>query len=240
MKRLTLLFLFFWAVSITAQTNPNEHISSFNMTSFTYKHDKHWLLYVELQERGIEDYSKIDYYEMKGGIGYNINKHHQPFIGIGKYGTYKNNKFYQNELRIWLQYIYSHNISIAKIDHRLRAEKRFFDFPQTNTEDDTERYRYRFTTTVPINSKKIAPKTLYANAFDEMFVGPDFPTFKRNRVFGGLGYVFSDYVNANLGYLWQREFGATSNRNLHFLYFGLNFTFDRLKYNETHKIPVAD
>lgn len=199
------------------------------------------MAYIELQERGVEDYSKIDYYEIKGGIGYNINKHHQPFIGIGKYGTYKNSSFYQNEFRLWLQYIYSHNISRAKIDHRIRAEKRFFEFPKTDTKDNTERYRYRITAIVPLNSKKLQPKTIFVNAFDEMFVGPELPTFKRNRVFGGFGYVFSDFVSGNMGYLWQREFGTTQNRNLHLLYFGLNFTFDRLKFNEEHRvIPVAD
>lgn len=241
MKRFAFLCIFLLGVFTFSQANPREHLSSFNMTSFTYKHDKNWMLYLELQERGIEDFAKIDYYEIKGGIGYNINKHHQPFIGIGKYGTYKNSKFYQNELRIWLQYIYSHNIGIVKVDHRLRAEKRFFEFPQTDTQDNTERYRYRFATSIPINNKKIVARTFFVNAFDEMFFGPDVPTFKRNRVFGGFGYLFSDYVGANLGYLWQREFSATNNRNLHFLYFGLNFTFDRLKYNEEHnKIPIVD
>ena len=53
-------------------------------------------------------------------------------------------------------------------------------------------------------------------------------------------FQFNDYVNANAGYLWQREFTTTGNRNLHFLYFALNFTFDRLKFNEMHHIPIAD
>ena len=217
-----------------------EHLSGFNMTSFTYKHDKHWMAYIELQERSIEDFSTPDYYEMKGGIGYNINKNNQPFIGFGKYGTYKDSKFYQNEYRLWLQYIYTVGIGRLKIDNRFRAEKRFFNFPQSDKKEDTERYRYRMALTLPLNKEKIGPDTFFVNAFDEMFIGPGLPTFKRNRVFGGFGYQFSNYVGTNLGYMWQREFAISGNKNLHFLYFGLNFTFDRLKYLEEHRIPVAD
>ena len=74
----------------------NEHLSSFNMVSFTYKHDKKWMAYLELQTRSIEEFSKPDYYEVKGGIGYNIDKNNQPLIGLGRYGTYKDSKFYRD------------------------------------------------------------------------------------------------------------------------------------------------
>lgn len=210
------------------------------MVSFTYKHDKKWMAYLELQTRSIEEFSKPDYYEVKGGIGYNIDKNNQPLIGLGRYGTYKDSKFYQEELRVWLQYIFSQKINKLKIDHRLRAEKRFFYYPQKDITDNTSRFRYRMALTLPINKDKVEPNTVFVNAFDEIFVGPNAPTFKRNRVFGGFGYQFNDYVNANAGYLWQRESTTTGNRNLHFLYFALNFTFDRLKFNEMHHIPIAD
>lgn len=239
MRKLNIFLVIFFCINAGAQTNPREHISSFNMTSLTYKFDQNWMAYLELQARGIEDYSKIDYYEMKGGIGYNIGKH-QPFIGVGKYGTYRNSRFYQNELRLWLQYIYSHGLLHGKIDHRLRAEKRFYKYPQTDATANTERYRYRMSVTYPLNSKKITTNTLFANAFEEVFFGPELPTFKRNRLFGGLGYVFSPNVSTNLGYMWQREFNAQSTRNLHFLYFALNFTLKNGDIDVPAGIPVAD
>ena len=57
---------------------------------------------------------------------------------------------------------------------------------------------------------------VFVNAFDEIFVGPNAPTFKRNRVFGGFGYQFNDYVNANMAILAKRIYKHTGNRNLHF------------------------
>lgn len=237
MKKLLILFIL---IGYFASAQTDEHLSSFNMVSFTYKHDKKWMAYLELQDRAIEEFSKPDYYEVKGGIGYNIDKNNQPFIGIGRYGTYKESKFYQEEFRIWLQYIFSQKISKLKIDHRLRAEKRFFYFPQSGLADNTSRFRYRMALTLPLNKEKIEPNTFFLNAFEEVFAGPNAPNFKRNRLFGGFGYQLNDYIGANMGYMLQREFANSGNRNLHFLYFALNFTFDRLKYNEMHQIPVAD
>lgn len=237
MKKLLILFIL---IGYFASAQTDEHLSSFNMVSFTYKHDKKWMAYLELQDRAIEEFSKPDYYEVKGGIGYNIDKNNQPFIGIGRYGTYKESKFYQEEFRIWLQYIFSQKISKLKIDHRLRAEKRFFYFPQSGLADNTSRFRYRMALTLPLNKEKIEPNTFFLNAFEEVFAGPNAPNFKRNRLFGGFGYQLNDYIGANMGYMWQREFANSGNRSLHFLYFALNFTFDRLKYNEMHQIPVAD
>ena len=237
MKKLLILFIL---IGYFASAQTDEHLSSFNMVSFTYKHDKKWMAYLELQDRAIEEFSKPDYYEVKGGIGYNIDKNNQPFIGIGRYGTYKESKFYQEEFRIWLQYIFSQKISKLKIDHRLRAEKRFFYFPQSGLANNTSRFRYRMALTLPLNKEKIEPNTFFLNAFEEVFAGPNAPNFKRNRLFGGFGYQLNDYIGANMGYMWQREFANSGNRSLHFLYFALNFTFDRLKYNEMHQIPVAD
>ena len=237
MKKLLILFIL---IGYFASAQTDEHLSSFNMVSFTYKRDKKWMAYLELQDRAIEEFSKPDYYEVKGGIGYNIDKNNQPFIGIGRYGTYKESKFYQEEFRIWLQYIFSQKISKLKIDHRLRAEKRFFYFPQSGLADNTSRFRYRMALTLPLNKEKIEPNTFFLNAFEEVFAGPNAPNFKRNRLFGGFGYQLNDYIGANMGYMWQREFANSGNRSLHFLYFALNFTFDRLKYNEMHQIPVAD
>lgn len=238
-RNLFLISCFITAAFFKSQTTYPEHLSGFNMTSFTYKHDKTWSAYLELQERSIEDFSKPDYYEIKGGIGYNFNKNNQAFLGTGRYATYKNSKISNEELRLWLQYTYSFNLDKLKIDNRIRLEKRFFHNPITDVNSNDERYRFRITGTLPLNSDKMTPKTFFLNGFDEVFVGPNGDLFKRNRVFAGTGYVFNDYISGNLGYMWQRELYPTI-KSLHFLYFGVNFTFDRLKYKEHHNIPVAD
>lgn len=66
-------------LAVIGKAQNKEHISSFNMLSITYKFSKKWMAYTEFQTRSIEDYSYIDYYEMKGGVGYNINRDNQAF-----------------------------------------------------------------------------------------------------------------------------------------------------------------
>lgn len=235
-KKHALLFLLF-VITIKGQ-NQTEHLSGFSMLSLTYKAKKNWTLYLELQQRSIEDFSKPDYYEIKGGTGYNFNKNNQAFIGIGKYATYSNSRISREELRLWLQYTYSFNWDKLKIDQRVRAEKRFFHDFNKNDDFEDSRYRYRISATLPLNSNQLDPKTIYLNAFDEIFVGPKTDFFKRNRVFTGVGYVFNKNVSSNIGYLWQRELTPTI-RNIHFLYLGFNFTISGNAKEAEHR-NVAD
>lgn len=236
MKKIILLI--FLSVSLLNAQSSSEHLSGFSTVSLTYKVDQNWMIYGELQERSVEDFSKPDYYEIKGGAGYNFSKQNQAFIGLGRYANYTNSSISKEEFRIWLQYTYSFNLDKLKIDNRLRAEKRFFHDPVKDINTNDERYRYRLAATYPINHEKLDPNTVFVNTYDEIFVGPTNDLFKRNRVFGGIGYVFNEHVSTNLGYLWQRELYPTV-KNLHFLYLGFNFTLSK-HAKEIHHVNPAD
>lgn len=236
MKKI-LLFLFF-SCSFGFAQEKEEHLSGFSMISLNYKINENWSLYSEIQERSIEEFKKPDYYEIKGGTSYNFNKNNQAFLGLGRYVNYTNSSISKEEFRIWLQYTYSTNLNKLKIDNRLRAEKRFYHNPITNNNSNDERYRYRITATYPLNNDKLEPKTFYLNAYNEVFLGPEDQLFKRNRIFGGFGYVFTNYLSSNLGYIWQREL-SPSTKNLHFIYLGFNFTIGKDKKEAGH-MNVAD
>ena len=46
----------------------------------------------------------------------------------------------------------------------------------------------------------VGKSTISANlAFDELFIGPNGDLFKRNRIFGGVGYVLNSSISTNLG-----------------------------------------
>ncbi|MCD2424296.1 DUF2490 domain-containing protein [Niabella pedocola] len=237
---ITFLFLITGYKGI-AQTNKKEHLSGFLMTSLTYKFNSKWMAYTELQARSIEHFTPLDYTETKGGIGYNINKNNQPFIGVGRYVTFQEHELYQRELRLWLQYTFTNNIGKLKMDHRGRAEQRYFHFPQSGENKTDQRFRYRLSATLPINNKKVEPNTFFINGFEELFFGPEADLLKRNRLFTGFGYQFTKSVGASTGYMWQRELAPSGNRNLHFIYLALNFVLDKKGDHERHiDVPVAD
>lgn len=219
-----------------------ENISSFNALTITYKFHPKFFLYGEGQSRGIEDYTYPDYYEIKGGLGYYLTKNHKPFIGLGRYVTYKNRDMNKEEFRVWLQDIIDLKKGIVKFENRLRAEKSWFYEPNTGKSSERMRYRYRLNITVPLNDKSLKPGTVFANVYDEIFlVSPMKPTFARNRVYGGLGYQVDEFFGIAGGYLWQREFDASGNKNVHFVYLALNINIDGTDHHtKTYHFPGAD
>ena len=222
--------------------NAQEHISSFNAITLTYKFHPKFFLYAETQMRGIEEYSYPDYYEIKGGLGYNLTKTHKPFVGLGRYATYKNHTISREEFRVWLQDVIDFKKGVVKFENRFRVEKSWFHDPIKDINSERMRYRYRLNVTLPLNAKSVKPGTVFANVYDEIFlVSPNKPTFARNRVYGGFGYQIDENFGMLGGYLWQREFEASGNKNIHFLYVALNINIDNSdNKNESYHFPGAD
>ena len=234
-KRILLLFISLFVLSLSAQ---KESISSYNVITINYKHNSKVFAYAEGQLRGTKDFSYPDYYELKGGIGYNLAENHKPLIGIGRYVNYKNHSLEKEEFRVWLQDVYDLKAGKFKFENRFRAEKSWFYNSVTEEHSDRIRLRYRFNISVPLNSEKVQPGTLSAMVYDEtFFVVTDNPLFARNRVFGGFTYQIDDHFALTSGYLWQREFADSGNKNLHFIYLGLSLNIDR---SEAKKKDLPD
>ena len=218
-----------------------ENPSSYNSLTVTYKFHPKFFLYAEGQLRGIEDFSYPDYYEIKGGLGYNLSKNHKPFIGIGRYGNYKNRLLDKEEFRIWLQDVVDVKLGKFKFENRVRAEKSWFYEPKKDLTSDRIRLRYRLNISVPLNSESVKPGTISANAYNEVFfVTTGHPSFARNRVYGGLGYQIDENFGIASGYLWQREFAQSGNKNLHFIYLALNISIAGTEKSSEVPLPQAD
>lgn len=234
-KRIFLLFTSFLMLHLSAQ---KESISSYNVITINYKHNAKIFAYAEGQLRGIEEFSYPDYYEIKGGIGYNLSDNHKPLIGIGRYVSYKNHSLEKEEFRVWLQDVYDLKAGTFKFENRVRAEKSWFYNSLKDENSDRIRLRYRLNISTPLNSTKVEPGTISANVYDEVFfVTTENPLFARNRVYAGLSYQIDDHFALASGYLWQREFANSGNKNIHFLYLGLSLNIDR---TEAKKKDLSD
>lgn len=222
-KILSLALLFVFGIA----AGQKESISSYNVLNVNYKINSKFFIYAEGQLRGNVEYFYPDYYEIKGGVGYQLSKNHKPLLGIGRYGNYKDHTLEKEEFRIWLQDVYDIKIHQFKFENRVRAEKSWFYNPIKDEHSDRVRLRYRLNISVPLNSKTVEPGTLSANIYDEVFfVTTDKPSFARNRIYGGFSYQIDEQFGLSSGYLWQREFAKSGNKNLHYLYLGLSFNLD--------------
>lgn len=225
------VFIFIYLFSTNLHGQNNEKAAAFFSESLTYKWNKNWSINFEAQQRFMEDFPTLDYYELKGGVGYKLNSQHQPYLGLGRFVTYKEGDVNREEFRIWAQYTFTHKINRLKIDHRGRFEQRFFHNPQTDENSTANRYRYRLNANLPLNKPSIEAKTIYANAYDEVFFSDESKPFARNRFFVGGGYKFSDLFNLGVGYLHQRDYSDTGDKIYHFTYLSLAFTIDNQTEN---------
>ena len=236
-KLLTTLFVFLFFVAAKSQET---NLSSFNAVTLTYKFHPKFFLYGEGQLRGIEEFDYPDYYEIKGGLGYNLASNHKPFVGIGRYVTYKDKLLDREEFRIWLQDVYDLKAGRVKFENRIRGERSWFNVAD-GSKDDRTRFRYRLNVSVPLNGTSVKPGVLFVNAYDEVFfVTTSAPLFARNRVFGGIGYQIDETFGVASGYLWQREFSKSGAKNINFIYLALNINIDDTDDERGFNFPGAD
>lgn len=165
--------------------------------------------FTELQLRSQSFYSDFYYYEVKGGLVYNLNKNFVLVLGGGKYTTYDittegsfNKPINVNETRFWEELTTAQYMGRLKFEHRYRIEQRWLNGSFRN------RFRYRLTTAIPLNKQTFEPGTLFVAAFNEVFFTNLSPYFERNRVFVGAGYQVHKRLVIQPGYIYQFDYKA--------------------------------
>ncbi len=141
--------------------------------------------------------------------------------------------FFFGELRIAPQVILTQNIGRVRFDHRFRYEFRWIgkNMPVADhtflyggdfsTKTYRKRFRYQFKMTMPLNHAKMEDKTLYAQAYNELFINngaavANTNLFDQNRVLMGLGYRFNKNFAIEAGYMQQAifKFNNTTKDNV--------------------------
>lgn len=221
-------------ITVQFSVAQDDQFGSWGIVSLKYKPDQKWNLLIESQTRSQLFFNHFFYYEIKGGIGYSLNKNFSLFLGTGRYATYAGEgnfrKPYSNEeFRTWQQLNINHNLGRLKFEHRYRVEQRWFA-----KDGYRNRFRYRLSSLFPLNNKKLESKTFYVTAYNEIFLTNTTPYFQRNRVFGGFGYKFNDMFVLQPGYLYQFDyFPDNTKRGKGYLQVAL--TIDLQMKNDFHK-----
>jgi hypothetical protein len=211
------------------------HFGSWNVITTKLTLSDKWGAYNELQLRSQSFYDDHFYYEVKGGVSYSVNKNFTFLLGVGRYITYTDGGSFKkpvtgNETRFWQQLTMNHYLERIKFEHRYRVEQRWFKTGFRN------RFRYRLNAVMPINNRKMGPKTFYMAAFDEIFLTNKKPFFERNRLFIGTGYQLSKLFTIQPGYVYQYDYRNEVGSGKHF--FQLTFTIDIDAHkNPNEKIP---
>ncbi|MBS1577589.1 MAG: DUF2490 domain-containing protein [Bacteroidetes bacterium] len=209
--RLILTFLILLSVQFSfAQNNK---LGTWNIVNFKYNVDQKWSIWAESQTRSQLFFNNFFYYEIKGGLGYSIDKNFSLLLGTGRYATYMNDgnfkkPFANEEFRLWEQITMNQYLNRLKFEHRYRIEQRWLA-----NGGYRNRFRYRLNTVLPLKNKRLDPKTFYLTAYDEVFLTNEAPYFERNRIFGGFGYKFNSTFVLQPGYIYQFDYRPDNTKS---------------------------
>lgn len=166
----------------------------------------------EVQYRNYNAVGDLEQLLLRTGLGINLTEDNNnllagyAFIHSQNYLDDSDDKAEVNEHRIYQQFITRQNISRVSVQHRYRFEQRFIE------ENFRLRFRYFLAVNVPLNNSTMADGTLYASAYNEIFINGDGNNFDRNRLYGGMGYRFSPAVRTEVGYMNQFLPNANSDQ----------------------------
>lgn len=162
-----------------------------------------WNIHHEVQYRNYDAVGDLEQLLLRTGLGYTFNESkNNILLGYGyilseNYIGDSDEKVTVNEHRVFQQVTSKQNIGKLKLNHRYRFEQRF-------VEDDFKmRLRYFLGFNYPLQNKEDGKNPLYLSAYNEVFLNTESDVFDRNRVYGGLGYRFSENLKLELGYMNQ-------------------------------------
>lgn len=170
-----------------------------------------WNIHNEVQYRNYNAIGDLEQLLLRTGIGYNLTENNNNLLlGYGyilseNYIGQSDDKVSVNEHRIFQQFTTKQNIGKLSLSHRYRFEQRFVE------SDFKMRFRYFLGLKIPLQYKEDGNNPLYVSLYNEIFLNTKSSIFDRNRVFGGLGYKFSEALRFELGYM--NQFFETSGRD---------------------------
>lgn len=234
---------FAWVLLLTslahgsiAQESDLSRLGTWNILNVKMDLGERWAIFVEPQLRSLRWYDHFHYYELKGGVTYDLGKNFSLTTGVGRYDTYQEGGDFvtpkvNNEIRTWLQLQMYQNLNRIRFEHRYRAEQRW-----TN-DDFRNRFRYRFNTIMPLNRAKIEPGAFYVSASNELFFTNRAPYFERNRLFLGGGYEFTPLFTLQMGWLNQFDYKIIDETGRNF--FQISWLFE-LQWQEVKRANRPD
>ena len=151
------------------------------------KLDNQWNIHHEVQYRNYDAIGDLEQLLLRTGVGKNLTDGNNNLL-LG-YGFIRSENYTSEEDKIVFN------------EHRI-----FQQFEQRFVEDDFKlRFRYFLGVSYPLTDQ------FYLSSYNEIFLNTVQNAFDRHRLYGGLGYILSDRIKIELGYM--NQFLINSNRD---------------------------
>ena len=165
------------------------------------KLNKKWNLHHEIQYRNYDAIEDLEQLLLRTGLGYTFKENKRNillgygYISSENYMGNTTDKNTVNEHRIFQQFSSEETLGKLKLSHRYRYEQRFVEG------DFKMRLRYFLGLKVPLKIKE--KNNYYFSLYNEIFINTKSSLYDRNRLYGGIGYKFSQGLRFETGYMNQ-------------------------------------
>ena len=224
--RIPILFFTFLVLTTLSSFSQGFDLGSWNILHVKYKYNDKWSGFGEAQLRSLKFYHNFHYYEVKGGIHYNLYNNVKLSLAAGTYQTYREGGDFvtpknNNEFRVWPQVILTQSIASLKVEQRYRIECRFTSNGYRN------RFRYRLGLSYPFGKENKGFKPFQVGISNEIFFTDNEPYFERNRGLISFNYKLTNSSTFQLGYLHQFDYKINDETGRDFLQIGYYIDIDR-------------
>ena len=184
------------SISILGQETGEDKFGTWLTYFGNHRVAENWSVFTELQLNHYQFLNNYNQFWTFLGLNYRIDERSSVSGGYSYFNTDPSFMEIPGEERVqehrtYEQFATRSSLGKFNLFHRYRLEQRFFNGNPTVK----HRMRYRILLTHPIKG------ALFAQAFEEVFINFQQPTFDQNRIFLGLGYRFSRNMNLRAGYL---------------------------------------
>lgn len=181
---------------------------------------KKWKLHTEYQWRRTHFITDWQQSLARLGLLYSVNDNVTVSGGYTNLVTYPYGAFPEAnvgrpnlEHRLYEDVELDNPVGVLALSHRVRLEQRYTgEWSNSPAGQQLEwsylnRIRYRLKGTLPLNGQSGNANGFYATFYDEVFIGfgknVGLDVFDQNRIYGAIGYQFSDSFRLEGGYLNQ-------------------------------------
>lgn len=197
-----IVFLYALLFSFTAHAQSTDTGAWYNYFGNNAFNDRfNW--HNEVQYRNFDAGGDLEQLLLRTGIGYNLTPGNNnillgyAYVRSEPYAT-PTDKITTEEHRMFQQLITKQNFWRFFLQHRYRFEQRWIE------RDFRTRFRYMFLVNVPLNRPTVSAKAVYIAAYDELFIHGSGTHFDRNRLYGAIGYAFTDALRLEAGMMKQQ------------------------------------
>lgn len=217
--KILIVISFFSNSFLISQVNENQ-LGSWYMYFFNHKFENsNWGIQGDIQHRDWAILGDKEQLMLRSGITFTPKNSGVMFtLGFANIttGVFGDSDDTFNENRLYQEALFSQKLGNRFfITHRFRYEQRFVE-----NQDFRTRYRYNLFINIPLNSRELSRKTIYASFYNELFINGEksignnnfVEIFDRNRTYFGLGYVLNKTIRFQAGIMNQTTNSWSKNQ----------------------------